>query len=74
AYLVYTKRLYSNSEFNQYAAALYKVVGTQSLTDMAKYTIGRLRPNFMAVCAPEVCNGYMLVINCTGNPRNVTES
>ncbi|XP_065118429.1 phospholipid phosphatase 2 [Paramisgurnus dabryanus] len=82
AYLVYTKRLYSNSGFNQYAAALYKVVGTflfgacvsQSLTDMAKYTIGRLRPNFIAVCAPEVCNGYMLELNCTGNPRNVTES
>ncbi|XP_026107340.1 phospholipid phosphatase 2 [Carassius auratus] len=82
AYLVYTKRLYSNSNFNQYAAALYKVLGTflfgacvsQSLTDMAKYTIGRLRPNFMAVCAPEVCKGYVLVINCTGNLRNVTES
>ncbi|XP_077078546.1 phospholipid phosphatase 2 [Siphateles boraxobius] len=82
AYLVYTKRLYSNSDFNQYAVALYKVLGTflfgscvsQSLTDMAKYTIGRLRPNFMAVCAPEVCNGYMAVINCTGSPRNVTES
>lgn len=82
AYLVYTKRLYSNSNFNQYAAALYKVVGTflfgacvsQSLTDMAKYTIGRLRPNFIAVCAPEVCKGYVLVINCTGNLPNVTES
>ncbi|XP_076837375.1 phospholipid phosphatase 2 [Brachyhypopomus gauderio] len=82
AYLVYTKRLYSNSGFNHYAAALYKVVGTfmfgacvsQSLTDMAKFTIGRPRPNFMAVCAPAVCNGYMLQINCTGQPRNVTES
>ncbi|KAL7851221.1 hypothetical protein AOLI_G00215770 [Acnodon oligacanthus] len=82
AYLVYTKRLYSNSGFNQYAAALYKVLGTflfggcvsQSLTDMAKFTIGRPRPNFMAVCAPTVCKGYMLQINCTGNPRNVTES
>ncbi|XP_036412403.1 phospholipid phosphatase 2 [Colossoma macropomum] len=82
AYLVYTKRIYSNSGFNQYAAALYKVVGTflfggcvsQSLTDMAKFTIGRPRPNFMAVCVPTVCKGYMLQINCTGNPRNVTES
>ncbi|XP_016298934.1 phospholipid phosphatase 2 [Sinocyclocheilus anshuiensis] len=82
ACLVYTKRLYSNSDFNQYAAALYKVVGTflfgacvsQSLTDMAKYTIGRLRPNFIAVCAPEVCEGYTLEINCTGSFRNVTES
>ncbi|KAK3513713.1 hypothetical protein QTP70_028765 [Hemibagrus guttatus] len=82
AYLVYSKRLYSNSDFNQYAAALYKIVGTflfgacvsQSLTEMAKFTIGRPRPNFMAVCAPTVCKGYMLTINCTGNPNNVTES
>ncbi|KAM8833315.1 phospholipid phosphatase 2-like [Synchiropus splendidus] len=82
AYLVHTKRLRSNSHFNQYLSALYKIVGTylfgaavsQSLTDLAKFTIGRPRPNFLAVCAPAVCNGYMLQINCTGNPRNVTES
>lgn len=82
AYLVYCKRLHSNSQFNQYLAALYKIVGTflfgaavsQSLTDMAKFTIGRPRPSFLAVCAPVVCSGYMPQINCTGNPRNVTES
>ncbi|KAG7230811.1 hypothetical protein INR49_019625 [Caranx melampygus] len=82
AYLVYSKRIYSNSDFNQYVAALYKVVGTflfgasvsQSLTDLAKYTIGRPRPNFMAVCAPKTCTGYMPVINCTGHPLDVTES
>ncbi|XP_028831071.1 phospholipid phosphatase 2 [Denticeps clupeoides] len=82
AYLVYRKKLRSNSQFNQYVAALYKVVGTflfgacvsQSLTDLAKFTIGRPRPNFMSVCAPKVCNGYMLEINCTGARRNVTES
>ncbi|KAJ8378551.1 hypothetical protein AAFF_G00238560 [Aldrovandia affinis] len=82
AYLVYSKRLHSNSDFNQYVSALYKVVGTflfgavisQSLTDMAKFTIGRPRPNFMVVCAPKVCSGYMPEINCTGSLRNVTES
>uniref|UniRef100_A0A3B3ZYW1 Phosphatidic acid phosphatase type 2/haloperoxidase domain-containing protein n=1 Tax=Periophthalmus magnuspinnatus TaxID=409849 RepID=A0A3B3ZYW1_9GOBI len=82
AYLVYANRLRSNSQFNQYLCALYKIVGTflfggsvsQSLTDLAKFTIGRPRPNFLSVCAPTVCNGYMLQINCTGNPRNVTES
>ncbi|XP_071394665.1 phospholipid phosphatase 2-like [Centroberyx affinis] len=82
AYLVYSKRIYSNSDFNQYIAALYKVLGTflfgaavsQSLTDLAKFTIGRPRPNFMAVCAPKVCNGYMQEINCTGRPQDVTES
>ncbi|XP_048844968.1 phospholipid phosphatase 2-like [Brienomyrus brachyistius] len=82
AYLVYTKGLHSNSDFNQYLSALYKVVGTfifgatvsQSLTDLAKYTIGRPRPNFLAVCDPEVCEGYLQDANCTGDPRNVTES
>nr|XP_057929628.1 phospholipid phosphatase 2b [Doryrhamphus excisus] len=82
AYLVYSKRIYSNSHFNQYVAALYKVVGTflfgaavsQSLTDLAKFTIGRPRPNFMAVCAPRVCTGYMQEINCTGKTPDVTES
>lgn len=82
AYLVHTKRLHSNSQFNQYLSALYKVVGTflfggavsQSLTDLAKFTIGRPRPNFLAVCAPVTCNGYMQQINCTGHYRDVTES
>ncbi|XP_015231722.1 PREDICTED: lipid phosphate phosphohydrolase 2-like [Cyprinodon variegatus] len=82
AYLVYKRMVYSNSSFNQYVAALYKVVGTflfgatvsQSLTDIAKFTIGRPRPNFMAVCAPKVCTGYMLEINCTGHLHDVTES
>lgn len=82
AYLVYTNRLRSNSPFNQYLSALYKVVGTylfgaaisQSLTDLAKFTIGRPRPNFIDVCKPVVCNGYMLEIKCNGSHRNVTES
>ncbi|XP_048832223.1 phospholipid phosphatase 2-like [Brienomyrus brachyistius] len=82
AYLVYSKKIRSNSDFNQYVAALYKVVGTflfgaavsQSLTDLAKYTIGRPRPNFMAVCAPKTCKGNALQINCSGSIANVTES
>ncbi|XP_037530606.1 phospholipid phosphatase 2-like [Nematolebias whitei] len=82
AYLVYSEKIYSNSNFNQYVVALYKVVGTflfgavvsQSLTELAKYTIGRPRPNFMTVCAPKVCTGYMQVINCTGSLPDVTES
>uniref|UniRef100_A0A6I8N9W0 Phospholipid phosphatase 2 n=1 Tax=Ornithorhynchus anatinus TaxID=9258 RepID=A0A6I8N9W0_ORNAN len=87
AFLVYRERLYSRSEFNNYLAALYKVVGTflfgaavsQSLTDLAKYMIGRLRPNFLAVCDPDWskvnCSIYIqLDAVCRGNPRNVTES
>ncbi|NXT71024.1 PLPP2 phosphatase, partial [Chaetops frenatus] len=87
AYLVYTERLYSKSEFNNYLAALYKVVGTflfggaisQSLTDLAKYMIGRLRPNFLAVCNPDWskvnCSIYVQLENvCQGESRNITES
>ncbi|NXP03603.1 PLPP2 phosphatase, partial [Thinocorus orbignyianus] len=87
AYLVYTERLYSKSEFNNYLAALYKVVGTflfggaisQSLTDLAKYMIGRLRPNFLAVCNPDWskvnCSIYVQLENvCQGDSRSITES
>lgn len=87
AYLVYTERLYSKSEFNNYLAALYKVVGTflfggaisQSLTDLAKYMIGRLRPNFLAVCNPDWskvnCSIYVQLENvCQGESKNITES
>uniref|UniRef100_A0A8C9K9G6 Phospholipid phosphatase 2 n=1 Tax=Panthera tigris altaica TaxID=74533 RepID=A0A8C9K9G6_PANTA len=87
AYLVYTDRLYSRSDFNNYVAAVYKVLGTflfgaavsQSLTDLAKYMIGRLRPNFLAVCDPDWsrvnCSVYVQVEKvCRGSPANVTES
>lgn len=87
AYLVYTDRLYSRSNFNNYLAAVYKVLGaflfgaavSQSLTDLAKYMIGRLRPNFLAVCDPDWsrvnCSVYVQVEKvCRGSPANVTES
>ncbi|XP_012500934.1 PREDICTED: lipid phosphate phosphohydrolase 2 isoform X3 [Propithecus coquereli] len=87
AYLVYTDRLYSRSDFNNYAAALYKVLGTflfgaavsQSLTDLAKYMTGRLRPSFLAVCDPDWsrvnCSVYVQVEKvCRGSPANVTEA
>lgn len=86
AYLVYTDRLYSRSDFNNYVAAIYKVLGTflfgaavsQSLTDLAKYMIGRLRPSFLAVCDPDWsrvnCSGYVQVEVCRGSPANVTEA
>ncbi|XP_062966544.1 phospholipid phosphatase 2 isoform X3 [Cynocephalus volans] len=86
AYLVYTDRLYSRSDFNNYVAAVYKVLGTflfgaavsQSLTDLAKYMIGRLRPNFLAICDPDWsrvnCSVYVQLEVCKGNPLNVTEA
>ncbi|XP_004441442.1 PREDICTED: lipid phosphate phosphohydrolase 2 isoform X1 [Ceratotherium simum simum] len=87
AYLVYTDRLYSRSDFNNYVAAIYKVLGTflfgaavsQSLTDLAKYMVGRLRPNFLAVCDPDWghvnCSVYVPAEQvCRGSPASVTEA
>ncbi|XP_061457289.1 phospholipid phosphatase 2 isoform X2 [Rhineura floridana] len=87
AYLVYTARLHSRSKFNNYLAALYKIVGTflfggavsQSLTDLAKYLIGRLRPNFLAVCQPDWskvnCSLYVQLEGvCQGDIKHITES
>lgn len=86
AIMVRLKHLYSKSEFNNYVAALYKVVGTfmfgafvsQSLTDIAKYTVGRLRPSFLALCKPNMslvdCSQYVQLDVCTGNDVDIVEA
>ncbi|XP_037679912.1 phospholipid phosphatase 2 isoform X2 [Choloepus didactylus] len=87
AYLVHTERLYSRSDFNNYVAAVYKVLGaflfgaavSQSLTELAKYMTGRLRPNFLAVCDPDWsrvnCSVYVqLETVCRGSSVAVTEA
>ncbi|XP_067872317.1 phospholipid phosphatase 2-like [Heterodontus francisci] len=86
AFMVRLKQLYSRSEFNNYVAALYKVVGTflfgasvsQSLTDVAKYTVGRLRPSFLALCKPNMslvdCSQYVQSDVCTGAASDITEA
>lgn len=72
----------------KYVRCVYKAVGSymfggavsQSLTDVAKYSIGRLRPNFLAVCKPvwEHINcgagGYMENFTCTGDRFMVDEA
>ncbi len=66
---VYLNRVKSKSFCNSYVACIYKAIGTflfgaamsQSLTDIAKYSIGRLRPHFLDVCKPD-----WKQINCTG--------
>ncbi|XP_074241852.1 phospholipid phosphatase 2-like [Saimiri boliviensis] len=87
AYLVPTDQLYSCSDFNNYVAAVYKVLGTflfgaavsQSLTYLAKYTIGHLHPNFLAICDPEWswvnCLVYVQLESvCRGNAAGITEA
>ncbi|KAH0628755.1 hypothetical protein JD844_010247, partial [Phrynosoma platyrhinos] len=64
---------------NPYVAALYKEMGaflfgcivSQSLTNMAKLAVGRLRPHFLAACRPNFTHincsaGYLEDYVCTG--------
>ncbi|XP_070267846.1 phospholipid phosphatase 1 isoform X1 [Myotis yumanensis] len=88
ALCVYCNLLHSNSFVrNNYVATIYKAVGTflfgaaasQSLTDIAKYSIGRLRPHFLDVCDPDwskincSSDGYIENYVCRGNPQKVKE-
>ncbi|XP_016337154.1 phospholipid phosphatase 1 isoform X2 [Sinocyclocheilus anshuiensis] len=84
---VYLNRIKSKSFCNSYVACVYKAIGTflfgaamsQSLTDIAKYSIGRLRPHFLDVCKPDWtqnnCTGgaYIEDFICTGDPAKVNE-
>ncbi|KAI1905281.1 hypothetical protein AGOR_G00014490 [Albula goreensis] len=85
---VHFKRVNSKSSFgNNYLACVYKAVGTflfgaamsQSLTDIAKYSIGRLRPHFLDVCKPvmldQLCKtgGYVENFTCAGDKTMVNE-
>ncbi|XP_043832821.1 phospholipid phosphatase 1 isoform X3 [Dromiciops gliroides] len=84
---VYYNLLHSNSFVrNNYIATIYKAVGTfmfgaaasQSLTDIAKYSIGRLRPHFIAVCDPDwtklnCSDGYIENVPCQGNSAEVNQ-
>ncbi|XP_034296774.1 phospholipid phosphatase 1 isoform X5 [Pantherophis guttatus] len=84
---VYHNCLHSNSFVrNNYVAAIYKALGTflfgaavsQSLTDIAKYSIGRLRPHFLDICKPDwrhinCSNGYIENFKCLGDKVKVNE-
>uniref|UniRef100_A0A0F7YZV4 Phospholipid phosphatase 1 n=1 Tax=Micrurus fulvius TaxID=8637 RepID=A0A0F7YZV4_MICFL len=82
---VYHNCLHSNSFVrNNYVAAIYKALGTflfgaavsQSLTDIAKYSIGRLRPHFLDICKPDRINcsaGYIENFKCLGDKVKVNE-
>lgn len=88
ALCVYCNILHANSFVrNNYVATIYKAVGTflfgaaasQSLTDIAKYSIGRLRPHFLEVCDPDwskincSSEGYIENYVCRGNAQKVKE-
>ncbi|KAE8620183.1 hypothetical protein XENTR_v10010135 [Xenopus tropicalis] len=49
----------------------------QSITNAAKLSAGRLRPNFLSVCQPEGLNcttGFIETYRCTGDAGAVTEA
>ncbi|XP_006008641.1 phosphatidic acid phosphatase type 2D [Latimeria chalumnae] len=72
---------------NPYVRVIYKEIGAfmfgcaigQSLTNMAKVTVGRLRPNFLSVCKVNLstisCSQgyYNENYNCTGNQSLIIE-
>ncbi|XP_072538626.1 phospholipid phosphatase 3 isoform X3 [Salminus brasiliensis] len=72
---------------NPYVSALYRQVGvfifgcavSQSFTDIAKVSVGRMRPHFLDVCQPDYstinCSlGYITEYTCRGDPSRVQEA
>ncbi|XP_053286334.1 phospholipid phosphatase 3 isoform X2 [Pleuronectes platessa] len=72
---------------NPYVAALYRQMGvflfgcavSQSFTDIAKVSVGRMRPHFINVCRPDFstidCSlGYITNYTCTGDESDVQEA
>ncbi|XP_061527938.1 phospholipid phosphatase 1-like [Phyllopteryx taeniolatus] len=85
---VYLTHIKSKRLGHKYAACVYKAVGcylfgaaaSQSLTDIAKYSVGRLRPHFLAVCKPQwdrincKAGRYVENFTCTGDSFLVDEA
>ncbi|XP_030888922.1 phospholipid phosphatase 3 [Leptonychotes weddellii] len=85
--IYYLKEKSRSTIQNPYVAALYKQVGcflfgcaiSQSFTDIAKVSIGRLRPHFLNVCNPDFsqinCSeGYIENYKCRGDDSKVQEA
>lgn len=70
-FLDVTKRKFVISVYRTLSSFFYGAAITQLLTDIAKYSIGRLRPHFYTVCKPNIQNctwntGYIEDFTCTG--------
>ncbi|XP_064845540.1 phospholipid phosphatase 3 isoform X1 [Oncorhynchus masou masou] len=87
-YRIYHRREGSKSFIgNPYVSSLYKQVGvfifgcaiSQSFTDIAKVSVGRMRPHFLDVCNPDWsainCSlGYITSYTCNGPEGKVQEA
>jgi len=86
---VHLNRTKPKSPFSRkFITSVYKAVGTflfgaamsQSLTDIAKYSIGRLRPHFLDVCMPDwtkincTAGGYIEDFTCNGDAKMSNEA
>uniref|UniRef100_A0A667ZPD3 Phospholipid phosphatase 1 n=1 Tax=Myripristis murdjan TaxID=586833 RepID=A0A667ZPD3_9TELE len=85
---VYLSRIKKQSSAMSYLTCVYKAVGSylfgaaanQSLTDITKYSIGRLRPYFLAVCKPAwdrincKSGGYIQNYTCNGDKFLIDEA
>ncbi|XP_062619067.1 phospholipid phosphatase 1-like isoform X1 [Saccostrea cucullata] len=70
-FLDVTKRKFVISVYRTLSSFFFGAAITQMLTDIAKYSIGRLRPHFYSVCKPSIQNctwntGYIEDYICTG--------
>lgn len=57
---------------------VFGAVVTKLLTDVAKYTVGRLRPHFIDVCRPDPATyncsqGYIIKFTCAGTDKELIE-
>lgn len=74
--------LYFWLTYHQIVLFAFGALASQTLTDIAKYSIGRLRPHFLNVCSPDVnlCEGkdvhqYIEDYNCSNtNQRNLRDA
>ncbi|MED6266415.1 Phospholipid phosphatase 1 [Characodon lateralis] len=85
---VYLSRIKNRPLGKKWVLCVYKALGSclfgaaasQSLTDITKYSIGRLRPHFLAVCQPVwdriscKTGGYIENFTCTGDDFLVAEA
>lgn len=63
----------------QLGVFLFGCAVSQSVTDIAKVSVGRMRPHFMDVCRPDFsainCSkGYITDYVCTGDESDVQEA
>uniref|UniRef100_A0A8C5MZB1 Phosphatidic acid phosphatase type 2/haloperoxidase domain-containing protein n=1 Tax=Leptobrachium leishanense TaxID=445787 RepID=A0A8C5MZB1_9ANUR len=68
---------YLSAIYRQLLPFLFGSALGQSLTNTAKLSAGRLRPNFLSVCQPEALNcttGYIETYRCTGDPGAEAEA